>query len=61
MGINEDLRFFINKYRVDKGKPYTNTNIGNPKLSLNIPDEYYNEFINLYSLDVFIYVCKKYL
>jgi P4 family phage/plasmid primase-like protien len=50
MGINEDLRFFINKYRVDKGKPYTNTNIGNPKLSLNIPDEYYNEFINLYSL-----------
>jgi len=50
MGINEDLRSFINKYRVEKGKPFTNTSIGAPKVSLNIPDENYEEFINLYSL-----------
>jgi hypothetical protein len=50
MGINEDLRSFINKYRVEKGKPYTNTSIGSPKVSLNISDENYDEFINLYSL-----------
>jgi P4 family phage/plasmid primase-like protien len=50
MGINEDLRSFINKYRVEKGKPYTNTSIGSPKVSLNISNENYDEFINLYSL-----------
>jgi P4 family phage/plasmid primase-like protien len=51
MGINEDLRSFINKYRVEKGvKIFTNTSIGSPKVSLNIPDENYDEFINLYSL-----------
>ena len=50
MGINEDLRSFINKYRVEKGKPYTNTSIGSPKVSLNISDENYDEFVNLYSL-----------
>lgn len=50
MGINEELRAFVNKYKVEKGKPYTNTSIGNPKVSLYIPDEYYNDFINLYSV-----------
>lgn len=50
MGINEDLRSFINKYRVEKGKPFTNTSIGSPKVSLNIASENYDEFINLYSL-----------
>jgi P4 family phage/plasmid primase-like protien len=50
MGINEDLRSFINKYRVEKGKSYTNTSIGYPKVSLNISNENYDEFINLYSL-----------
>jgi len=51
MGINEDLRSFINKYRVEKGvKIFTNTSIGSPKVSLNIPNENYEEFLNLYSL-----------
>jgi P4 family phage/plasmid primase-like protien len=50
MGINEDLRAFINKFKVEKGKSYTNTSIGSPKVSLYIPEENYNEFINLYSL-----------
>ena len=50
MGINEDLRSFINKHKVEKGKPYTNTSIGSPKVSLYIPEESYEKFINLYSL-----------
>jgi P4 family phage/plasmid primase-like protien len=51
MGINEDLRSFINKYRVEKGvKIFTNTSIGLPKVSLNIPDENYDDFLNLYGL-----------
>jgi len=50
MGIIEDLRAFINKYKVEKGKSYTNTSIGSPKVSLCIPDDKYDEFINIYSL-----------
>ena len=50
MGINEDLRSFINKYKVEKGKPYTNTSIGYPRVSLCVPKETYAEFINIYSL-----------
>ena len=50
MGINEDLRYFINKHKVEKGKPYTNTSIGSPKVSLYIPEDSYDKFINLYSL-----------
>jgi P4 family phage/plasmid primase-like protien len=50
MGINEELRQFVNKYKVEKGKPYTNTSIGHPKLSLYIPEEKYTEFINIYGL-----------
>ena len=50
MGINEDLRSFINKYKVDKGKPYTNTSIGYPKISIYVPNENYEDFTNIYSL-----------
>jgi P4 family phage/plasmid primase-like protien len=50
MGVNEDLRAFVNKYKVEKGKAFTNTSIGNPKISLYIPEDKYNEFINLYGL-----------
>ena len=52
MGINEDLRSFINKHKVEKGKPFTNTSIGSPKVSLYIPEESYDKFINLYSLAI---------
>ena len=52
MGINEDLRSFINKHKVEKGKPFTNTSIGSPKVSLYIPEESYEKFINLYSLAI---------
>lgn len=50
MGISEDLRAFVNKHKVEKGKPFTNTSIGNPKVSLYIPDDKYGEFMNLYGL-----------
>lgn len=50
MGINELFRAFVNQYKVEKGKSYTNTSIGNPKVSINVPDEKYSEFINLYGL-----------
>lgn len=49
MGIQEELRCFINKHKSEKGKPYTNTSIGNPKIALNILDEEYEEFLELYS------------
>lgn len=52
MGINEDLRSFINKHKVEKGKSFTNTSIGSPKVSLYIPEESYEKFINLYSLAI---------
>jgi len=52
MGIQEDLNSFIHKYSITKGKPYTNTSIGHPKRSLFIPEENYDEFINIYSLAI---------
>lgn len=52
MGITEDLRAFITKHKVEKGKAYTNTSIGHPKVSLFIPDEKYDDFINIYGLAI---------
>lgn len=48
MGIQEDLNSFIRKHKVEKGKPFTNTSLGNPKASIYIPDEEYATFIDLY-------------
>lgn len=48
MGIQEDLNLFINKHKIEKGKKFSNTSLGNPKASLFIPDEEYDEFIDLY-------------
>jgi P4 family phage/plasmid primase-like protien len=50
MGIQEDMNSFINKHKVEKGKPFTNTSLGNPKVSIFIPDEEYEQFMNLYGL-----------
>lgn len=51
MGIQEDLNQFIQKHKVlEKGKPYTNTSIGSPKVSIFIPNEEYDKFLNLYGL-----------
>jgi hypothetical protein len=36
MGVQEDLRTFITKHKAEKGKIFTNTSIGLPKVSLFI-------------------------
>jgi P4 family phage/plasmid primase-like protien len=48
----EKFKNFIIKHKVEKGKQYTNTSIGNPKISLFIANDEYNEFLNLYSLAI---------
>jgi P4 family phage/plasmid primase-like protien len=50
MTAKNDLQSFLMKYKAEKGKPFTNTSIGTPKISVNIPAEYYEEFLNLYAL-----------
>jgi len=52
MSAKNELQAFINKYKSEKGKPYTNTSIGNPKFSINVPAENYDEFLNLYALAI---------
>jgi P4 family phage/plasmid primase-like protien len=47
-----DLQAFINKYRSEKGKAFTNTSIANPRISVNIPTECYDTFLNLYALAI---------
>jgi P4 family phage/plasmid primase-like protien len=46
----EKFKQFILKHKVEKGKQYTNTSIGNPKISLFISNDEYEEFLNIYSL-----------
>lgn len=50
MGIQDELTIFIQKYKVEKGKPFSNTSLGNPKISIFIPDEDYEKFLELYSV-----------
>jgi len=52
MSVKQDLQVFINKYKSEKGKPFTNTSIGLPKFAINVPSEYYDEFLNLYALAI---------
>ena len=48
----DKFKTFILKHKVEKGKAYTNTSIGNPKLSLYIDNDEYEEFLNIYSLAI---------
>jgi P4 family phage/plasmid primase-like protien len=50
MGIQEELNSFISKHKIEKGKPYSNTSLGNPKASIFISDEEYDRFIDLYGM-----------
>ena len=63
MSAKNELQTFINKYKSEKGKPYTNTSIGNPKFSVNVPPDNYDEFLNLYALaitnGVHLYLTEK--
>lgn len=40
----EDFRRYLNQFRCDKGQSYTHTSIGNPKISLHVPEEKAAEF-----------------
>jgi P4 family phage/plasmid primase-like protien len=50
MGVRDELTKFINRFKVDKGVAYTNTSIGYPKASIAIPDEEYENFLDLYGM-----------
>jgi|UniRef100_A0A6C0LJ01 P4 family phage/plasmid primase-like protien len=52
MAHQEKFKSFISKHKVEKGKQYTNTSIGNPKVALYIANDEYTEFLNLYSLAI---------
>lgn len=50
MGIQEDLNAFVGKYKIEKGKGFSNTSLGNPKACIFIPDEEYDNFLDIYGL-----------
>ena len=43
----DKLKQFILKHKTEKGKPFTNTSIGNPKISLFVPNDEYEDFLNI--------------
>lgn len=45
---DEEIKHFLDGFRSVSGKEITNTSIGNPKASLYVSDEKYDEFINEY-------------
>jgi len=47
-----DLQSFLNKFKSEKGKVFTNTSIANPRVSLNIPTDNYETFLDLYALAI---------
>ena len=47
-----DLRSFLEKFKSEKGKPFSNTSMGVPKVSVNIPADCYDTFLNLYELAI---------
>ena len=47
--LTTELSKLFDKYQVGKGQQYTNTSIGNPKISLNIPENEYCDFLELYT------------
>ena len=49
MGVFEEFKTYINNYKIEKGKCFTNTSIGTPRVSLFIPDEKYDEFLDIYA------------
>lgn len=49
MTHKDTLNKFLNPFKVGKGEVSTNTSMGNPKMSYNIPDDKYDEFKILYT------------
>jgi hypothetical protein len=48
MSENDEYKQFLQKYHCKKGQDYTHTSIGNPKISLHVPDENYEDFMEKY-------------
>lgn len=48
MSENDEYKQFLQKYHCKKGQEYTHTSIGNPKISLYVPDEHYEDFMEKY-------------
>jgi P4 family phage/plasmid primase-like protien len=45
----DDYKKSLNRFRCEKGQSYTHTSIGNPKISLHVPDNRTEEFCALYN------------
>lgn len=45
----DEYRRFLSKFRCEKGQAYTHTSIGNPKISLYVPDESMPELYETYT------------
>jgi len=48
MSENDEYKHFLQKYHCKKGQDYTHTSIGNPKISLYVAEEQYEEFMEKY-------------
>lgn len=48
MSENDEYKQFLQKYHCKKGQDYTHTSIGNPKISLYVSDENYEDFMEKY-------------
>lgn len=46
----DEFRKFLYQFRCEKGQSYTHTSIGNPKISLNIPNDRLDEFYKAYEI-----------
>jgi P4 family phage/plasmid primase-like protien len=46
--MSDEYKNFLQKYPCKKGHPYTHTSIGNPKISLSVSDEEYDDFMEKY-------------
>jgi len=48
-GKMDEFRKWISKFRCEKGVAHTHTSIGNPKISIHVPDDKMSEFYEVYS------------
>lgn len=45
----DEFKKWLSRFRCEKGVPFTHTSIGNPKVSVHIPDESMSEFYEVYT------------
>jgi len=49
VAMADDFKKFLYQFRCEKGQPYTHTSIGNPKISLHVPESKSTEFHEAYT------------